>query len=107
VICPGFCFLRYLPFQKAIKFILIVSLSANRSMETVKNTSEREAIALLQARSLPSTVREVADKDYQLTVLSDLCADVDSEPHSILINKIFPRQAEVMTGQERAATLQV
>ncbi len=47
-----------------------------------------------------STVREAADKDYQLTVLSDLCADFDAEVHSVLINKVFSRQATVMTGEE-------
>ncbi len=51
-----------------------------------------------------STVREAADKDYQLTVLSDLCADSDPEVHSVLINKVFPRQAAVMTGEEWART---
>ncbi|NNM83772.1 cysteine hydrolase [Candidatus Parcubacteria bacterium] len=47
-----------------------------------------------------STIREAADKDYQLTVLSDLCADFDSEVHSILTEKVFPRQADVMTSGE-------
>jgi nicotinamidase-related amidase len=47
-----------------------------------------------------STVREAADKDYRLTVLSDLCADSDPEVHSVLINKVFPRQADVMTSEE-------
>jgi nicotinamidase-related amidase len=47
-----------------------------------------------------STVREAADKDYRLTVLSDLCADSDPEVHSMLINKVFPRQADVMTSEE-------
>jgi len=42
-----------------------------------------------------STVREAADKDYRLTVLSDLCADVDSEVHNVLTEKVFPRQATV------------
>ncbi|VVB94389.1 Peroxyureidoacrylate/ureidoacrylate amidohydrolase RutB [uncultured archaeon] len=37
-----------------------------------------------------STIREAADKDFQLTVLSDLCADTDPEVHSVLINKVFP-----------------
>src|ERR1035438_2576939 len=32
-----------------------------------------------------STLREAADKDYQLTVLSDLCADPDAEVHSVLL----------------------
>ncbi len=47
-----------------------------------------------------STIREAADKDYQMIVLSDLCADFDSEVHSVLINKIFPRQTDVMTSEE-------
>lgn len=44
-----------------------------------------------------STVREAADKDYQLTVLSDCCADSDEEVHTVLTAKVFPRQAEVIT----------
>jgi nicotinamidase-related amidase len=44
-----------------------------------------------------STVREAADKDYQLTVLSDCCADSDPQVHEILLTKLFPRQAEVIS----------
>ncbi len=47
-----------------------------------------------------STLREAADKDYLLTVLSDCCADLDSEVHQLLTTKIFPRQAEVITTNE-------
>jgi len=47
-----------------------------------------------------STLREASDKDYALTVLSDCCADRDEEVHRVLITKIFPRQAEVMTVDE-------
>ncbi len=47
-----------------------------------------------------STLREAADKDYQVTVLSDLCADADDEVNSVLLNKVFPRQATVMTSEE-------
>jgi len=47
-----------------------------------------------------STVREAADKDYQLTVLKDICADVDPEVHAVLVDKVFPRQATVMTTEE-------
>lgn len=47
-----------------------------------------------------STMREAADKDYQLTILSDGCADSDPEVHSVLMNKVFPRQAEVQTLDE-------
>jgi len=47
-----------------------------------------------------STLREAADKDYSLTVISDCCADADEEVHRVLITKIFPRQAEVVTVDE-------
>ncbi len=47
-----------------------------------------------------STLREAADKDYVLTVLSDCCADMDEEVHRVLTTKIFPRQAEVKTVDE-------
>jgi nicotinamidase-related amidase len=50
-----------------------------------------------------STVREAADKDYRLTVLSDACADMDPEVHAVLLNKVFPRQADVLTTAEWAA----
>lgn len=42
-----------------------------------------------------STLREAADKDYLLTVLSDCCADYDSNIHSMLIEKVFPEQSTV------------
>lgn len=47
-----------------------------------------------------STLREAADKDYRLTVLSDCCADADDEVHRVLTTKIFPRQADVMEYQQ-------
>src|SRR3984957_17902445 len=52
-----------------------------------------------------STVRQAADMDYRLSVLSDACADRDSEVHSVLTGKVFPRQAEVMTTAEWIAGL--
>jgi nicotinamidase-related amidase len=52
-----------------------------------------------------STVREAADKDYRLTVLSDGCADMDPEVHTVLLNKVFPRQADVLTTAQWAAGL--
>ena len=44
-----------------------------------------------------STLRQAADLDYQLVVLSDGCLDADPEVHRVLTEKIFPRQAEVLT----------
>jgi nicotinamidase-related amidase len=47
-----------------------------------------------------STLREAADKDFQITVLTDCCGDADSEVHQVLTTKIFPRQADVFTVDE-------
>jgi nicotinamidase-related amidase len=44
-----------------------------------------------------STLREAADKDYSLKVLADACIDSDPEVHRVLTEKVFPRQADVMT----------
>lgn len=47
-----------------------------------------------------STVRWAADKDYSMAVVSDLCADRDSEAHRVLMEKVFPWQATVATSDE-------
>jgi len=52
-----------------------------------------------------STVREAADKDYHLSVLSDGCADPDKEVHTVLLSRVFPRQADVLTSSEWAALI--
>lgn len=44
-----------------------------------------------------STLREAADKDFAIQVLADACADSDSEVHRVLTEKVFPRQADVLT----------
>jgi nicotinamidase-related amidase len=50
-----------------------------------------------------STVREAADKDYRITILSDGCADRDEEVHRVLMTKVYTRQADVMTIEEWSA----
>lgn len=52
-----------------------------------------------------STLRQAADLDYGLTVLSDGCADSDEEVHRVLFTKVFPRQAEVITVEGWSRTL--
>jgi nicotinamidase-related amidase len=47
-----------------------------------------------------STLRQAADLDFRLTVLSDGCADGDDEVHRVLTQKIFPRQGDVMRIDE-------
>jgi nicotinamidase-related amidase len=47
-----------------------------------------------------STLREAADLDFKLIVLRDGCADADPEVHRVLMDKVFPRQATVMSAGE-------
>lgn len=44
-----------------------------------------------------STLRQAADLDYRLVVLADACLDGDAEVHRVLTEKVFPRQADVLT----------
>jgi nicotinamidase-related amidase len=52
-----------------------------------------------------STLRQAADLDFRLTVLSDACGDPDEEVHRVLMEKVFPRQATVTTTDAWALTL--
>ena len=47
-----------------------------------------------------TTVREAADRDYRLFVLADGCADTDQSIHDFLMQKIFPRQATILSIAE-------
>jgi len=51
-----------------------------------------------------STLRQAADLDFGLTVLADACADADPEVHRVLLEKVFPRQAAVVTTADWAAS---
>ena len=52
-----------------------------------------------------SALREAADRDYRLTVLADACVDGDPEVHRVLTEKVFPRQADVVTVADWASSL--
>ena len=54
-----------------------------------------------------STVRQAADLDYRLVVLSDACADSDFEVQDILMTRVFPRQATVQSTDEWIASVTV
>jgi nicotinamidase-related amidase len=47
-----------------------------------------------------STLRYAADADYRLIVLKDCCSDRDAEVHRVLTEKVFPRQATVISAAE-------
>jgi nicotinamidase-related amidase len=52
-----------------------------------------------------STALQAADLDYEITVLSDACADPDPAMHDTLVNDLFARRVGVATVEEWAHTL--
>ena len=44
-----------------------------------------------------STVRDAADRDYRVFVLADATADPEPGVHGFLTERVFPRQAHVIT----------
>jgi nicotinamidase-related amidase len=44
-----------------------------------------------------STVRDAADRDYRLILLSDCISDPRQEAHTVLMEQVFPGQADIVT----------
>lgn len=87
---------------------LRVSAFAGSDLEVILRSQQIDTLILTGIATsgvVLSTLREAADKDYGLVVLSDACLDADLEVHRVLTEKIFPRQASVMTVNEWADSL--
>lgn len=85
-----------------------VSAFAGSDLDVVLRAGAIDALALCGIATsgvVLSTLREAADKDFELTVLRDACADRDPEVHTVLLDKVFPRQAEVVDVATWAAGL--
>lgn len=52
-----------------------------------------------------STIRDAADHDYRLLVIADACADPQADVHTLLMEKVFPRQGDVITTAGLATLL--
>jgi nicotinamidase-related amidase len=47
-----------------------------------------------------STLRHAADSDYRILVLRDCCSDMDQSVHALLLEKLFPTQAAIVSSVE-------
>ncbi|HTS58679.1 MAG TPA: isochorismatase family cysteine hydrolase [Terriglobales bacterium] len=47
-----------------------------------------------------STLLEASDADYRLVVIEDCCADLDAELHAALVERLFPKRAEVLAASD-------
>jgi Amidases related to nicotinamidase len=80
-----------------------VSAFAGSDLEVILRSNRIDTLILSGIATsgvVLSTLREAADKDYKLTVLTDACIDSDPEVHRVLTEKVFPAQAEVVTVEE-------
>ena len=75
-----------------------VSAFAGSDLDMVLRAGDVDSLVLAGIATsgvLLSTLRQAADLDYRLTVLADGCLDADPEVHRVLLEKVFPRQAQV------------
>jgi nicotinamidase-related amidase len=82
-----------------------VSAFAGSDLEVILRAHRIEHLVLTGIATsgvVLSTLREASDKDYRMSVLSDACVDMDSEVHNVLMTKVFPRQAEILTVRQWA-----
>jgi nicotinamidase-related amidase len=80
-----------------------VSAFTGSDLEVVLRAGEIDHLVLCGIATsgvVLSTLREAADKDYRCTVLADLCADTDADVHAVLVGKVFPRQARVISAAD-------
>ena len=47
-----------------------------------------------------STLRQASDLDFRCVVIKDCCFDGDEEVHRVLTEKVFVRQATVVSAEE-------
>jgi nicotinamidase-related amidase len=52
-----------------------------------------------------STLRDAADRDFELVVLADACGERDPDVHRLLVERVFPSQARVLPVAEWVASL--
>jgi nicotinamidase-related amidase len=88
---------------------LRVSAFTGSELEVILRALEIERLVLSGIATsgvVLSTVRDAADRDFELTVLADACADTsDDDVHRVLMEQLFPRQADVVTVDEWLGSL--
>jgi len=80
-----------------------VGAFSTTDLETIlhaKNINTLVLFGISTSGVVLSTIRWAADMDYSLVVIADACADRDAEVNRVLMDKVFPWQATVVTTQE-------
>ncbi len=72
-------------------------------LEAALRVAGRDSLVLMGVATsgcVLSTVMWGSDVGYNLFVVSDACSDLDEEVHRVLMEKLYPRQATILTAQK-------
>jgi len=80
-----------------------VSAFAGTDLEMILRAKDIDTLVLFGISTsgvVLSTLLHASDADYRLVVIQDCCTDLDAEVHRCLVEKIFPRQASILSASE-------
>jgi nicotinamidase-related amidase len=80
-----------------------VSAFAGTDLDLILRASNVRSLVLFGIATsgvVLSTLLEATDRDYQVAIVEDCCADADSELHDCLAGKLFPQRATVLTSKD-------
>src|SRR6202020_2322008 len=80
-----------------------VSAFAGTDLDLILRANSIETLILtgiMTGGVVLSTLRHAADADYRPLVVGDCCSDRDEETHRVLLQKVFPWQAIIITAAE-------
>jgi nicotinamidase-related amidase len=80
-----------------------ISAFAGTDLEMILRAKEIDTLILFGIATsgvVLSTLRHAADADYRILVLKDCCGDADPEVHACLMDKVFPRQAAIVSSAD-------
>ena len=85
-----------------------VSAFAGTDLDLLLHANDIDTLVLLGIATcgvVLSTSVDAFDADYRVVIVKDCCADSDTELHTCLIDRYFPRMASVITAEEFQAAL--
>jgi nicotinamidase-related amidase len=80
-----------------------VSAFAGTDLEMILRAREIQNLVMFGIATsgvVLSTMLEACDADYNVTVISDCCADRDPELHTALMDHLFPSRGQVITASD-------
>ena len=83
-----------------------VSAFTGTDLDMILRAKEIETLVLFGIATsgvVLSTLLAAGDADYNVIVIADCCADVDTDLHRALMDRLFPRRAEVATANDFVA----